>query len=142
MAVQVDDQEQTKASMFFNMPGGWITMGCVNLTKLINLKLPADGYRLALLIANKSVHQSGLCYCPNEELAEEIGINKDRVSKLIGRLCEAKLIYRVGPRSVLVNPLWCFRGLSVDHRKAIELWQSYHPIGMVRRQAEQQARAS
>lgn len=113
-------------------PGGYVTMGLVNITRLVNAKLPADGYRLALLIATKVVPVSSLCHCTNEAYAEELGITKNRVSRLISRLASCRLLYRMNPRLVMVNPGWCFRGTPAQHHSAMETWLKLHPIGIVK----------
>lgn len=110
-------------------PGGYITMGLVNITRLVKAKLPADGYRLALLIAARVAPVSNLCHSSNEQFAKELSITSNRVSRLIGKLAECKFLYRLNPRLVMVNPGWCFRGTTTQHHEAQITWGKLHPIG-------------
>lgn len=128
LALSDDQSEQHRKYVY---PGGYLTMGLVNITRLVNCKLPADGYRLALLIAAKVAPVSSLCHTTNEAYAKELGITRNRVSRLIGRLCACKLVYRMNPRLVMVNPGWCFRGTPTQHAEALETWGKLHPIGVV-----------
>lgn len=116
-------------------PGGYITMGLVNITRLVNAKLPADGYRLALLIAARVAPVSSLCHATNEAYAEELGIRKNRVSELIHLLAETSFICRLNPRLVMVNPHWCFHGTAIQQQDAMQTWTRLHPLGIVERPA-------
>jgi hypothetical protein len=112
-------------------PGGYVTMGLVNITRLVNAKLSADGYRLALLIATRVAPVSNFCHSTNESYAQELGITPNRVSRLIGQLVACRFIIRMNPRLVMVNPGWCFRGTTTQHHTAQETWHKLHPIGIV-----------
>ena len=112
-------------------PGGYVTMGITNITRLVRAKLPRDGGMLALLIASRAVPVTGLVCCSNREYAEELGIRPARVSALIGLLSKHRFIHRMGPKVVMVNPGWCFRGTPTEQRAAMELWAKLHPIGIV-----------
>jgi hypothetical protein len=72
-----------------------------------------------------------MVFCSNKEYAEELGIRSSRVSTLIGLLAEKKFIHRVGPKTVMVNPGWCFRGTPAEQHTALELWAKLHPLGIV-----------
>lgn len=110
---------------------GYVTMSLMNISRLINKRLPADAYRLALLISCKMSHGTALCHASNAEYAAELGINKNRVSTLIGQLGQLRFIARLNPRLVMVNPSWCFRGSPTEQRTCIATWQALHPIGAV-----------
>jgi hypothetical protein len=120
-------------------PGGYVTMGLINITRLVDANLPADGYRLALIIAARAVPVTGLCLCSNEEYGKELGVSANRVSRMIGKLVQAKLIHRAGPRLVMVNPGWCFRGRPAEQHAALQTWMKLHPIGIVRKQERKSA---
>ena len=124
-----DSQQDPRRKYVY--PGGYVTMGLINVTRIIGMKLPADGYRLALLITTRVAQVSNLCHCTNEEYGRELGVHKNRVSALIGRMCKAGFLYRMNPRLVMVNPSWCFRGTPAQHHQAIETWCKLHPIGTV-----------
>lgn len=111
-------------------------MSLVNITKIVNLRLTADGYRLALLIAAKVVPVSGLCHCSNADFAAALGIGKSQVSRIIQHLCREGIVYRMNPRVVMVNPAWCFQGNPAEHSRAIQEWSRLHPLGLVKRQEE------
>lgn len=111
-------------------------MGLINVKKLIALKLPADGYRLALAIADKAVPVTGLVHCSNAQYAEEIGVGNPRISKLMRRLQDAALIYRLNPRVLVVNPFWCFRGSPKEHAVAVKQWGRLHPLGAIPNQQD------
>lgn len=111
--------------------GGYATMGLVNITKLVRADLPADGYRLALLIAVRAVSVSGFARCTNQEYAQELGVTPTKVSHLIRLLCDLDFIYRAGPRIVIVNPYWCFKGTPLQHHVAIENWLKLHGMTVI-----------
>lgn len=106
-------------------------MGLVNITKLVRADLPADGYRLALLIAVRAVSVSGFARCTNQEYAQELGVTPTKVSHLIRLLCDLDFIYRAGPRIVIVNPYWCFKGTPLQHHVAIENWLKLHGMTVI-----------
>lgn len=108
---------------------GYLTMSLMNITRLVKQRLPADGYRLALLISCRMSHATALCHATNDEYARELGIGKNRVSALIGQLCKLRFIARMNPRLVMVNPSWCFRGTPTEQKACIFAWQELHPIG-------------
>jgi hypothetical protein len=114
-------------------PGGYCTMGLINITRLIESRLPADGYRLALLIAGRVAPVSNLCHCTNNEYAAALGVTPNRISHLIQKLCKRGFLYRMNPRLVMVNPGWCFRGTPTEHQSAMETWGALHPIGIIKR---------
>jgi hypothetical protein len=118
-------------------PGGYCVMGLVNIKKLYTLRLPADAYRLAFVIAERVAPVTGMCHCTNQEYADLLGVRLQRVSDLVRILREHRLIYRVGPRTVLANPSWCFRGTPQQQYAAIEEWSRLHPMKIVRREPEQ-----
>jgi CRP-like cAMP-binding protein len=117
-----------------SIPDGVIPLTREFFAGLDAVRLPADGYRLTLHIAGNAVPGYGFFRASNLELAEQFGIHRTRVSKLIGKLADAKLIYRVGPKTVLVNPLWCFRGTPKEHDAAVAEWGKLYPFGIISRQ--------
>lgn len=133
--VPVEDEKPAKQR--YAHPGGYCIMGLVNIKKLRVLRLPADAYRMAFVIAERAAPVTGMCHCTNAEYAEMLGVRLKRVTELLGILRKHSLIYRVGPRTVLANPVWCFRGTPKDQYAAIEEWSRLHPLGIVRRQQEQ-----
>ncbi len=125
-----EEDEQERRYIY---AGGYVTMGLLNITRLVQADLPADAYRLALVIAARAVPVTGLVYCLNAEYAEELGISRKYISRLIGILGKANFIYRLGPRTIMVNPGWCFRGTPEQQDIALEAWAKFHPLGIVRR---------
>ena len=123
---------QPDSRRHYAYPGGYVTMGLINITRLVNSKLPADGYRLALLIAVKVAPVSSLCYCANREYASELGVSCNRIAHLIQQMCKCGFLYRMNRRLVMVNPGWCFRGTPTEHYQAMETWARLHPLGIVR----------
>ena len=123
---------EAEAHRRYLYPGGYCTMGLVNITRLVNAKLPADGYRLALLIATRVAPVSNLCHSTNEAYAQELGVTPNRISRLIGQLAACQFLFRMTPRLVMVNPGWCFRGSTTQHHEARETWMKLHPIGVVK----------
>jgi hypothetical protein len=112
-------------------PGRYLTMGLVEIKRLVDAKLPRDGYRLALLIAAKAVPVTGLANCPSREYAEELEISSERVSRLIGILEKQNFICRARSGLILVNPFWCFKGSPADHHRAVDVWMGIHPLEIV-----------
>ena len=95
----------------------------VDFTKivaLLDVGIPVEGiYLLSKIIA------AGVGYLvnkSNEEYASELGISKPRVSMLIGKLHDAGVLHRVGPRAVFINPGYLFRGTPEAQNRAVEEW--------------------
>lgn len=108
----------------YNFPGGWAAVGLVYISKLADMELPADGFRLALKIMS-STQFGGLCNKSNEAFAKEIGISKHRVSTLIHKLHDSNVLCRLGPKTMMVNPIFFFQGPAKDHNKAIETYANF-----------------
>jgi len=108
----------------YNFPGGWALVGLVYISKLADLELPADGFRLALKVMS-STQFGGLCNKSNEEFAKEIGVSKHRISTLIHKLHDANVLYRIGPKTIMCNPIFFFQGPAKDHNKAIETYSNF-----------------
>lgn len=109
-------------------------MGIVSINSLIDLRLSADAYRLALAVAARVAPVSNFCHCSNETFAKQLGISKNQVARLMQRLCRAGLVYRMSSMMVMANPTWCFSGTAEDHARAVMEWNSLHPLGIVRRE--------
>lgn len=109
-------------------------MGIVNINSLIDLRLSADCYRLALAVAGRVVPVSNFCHCTNETFARQLGISKNQVARLMQRLCRAGLVFRMSSMMVMANPTWCFSGTAEDHAQAVTEWNRLHPLGVVRRE--------
>lgn len=105
----------------YTFPGGFAFVGLVYISKLSDLELPADGFRLALKIM-ASANFGGLCNKSNDAFAKEIGISKHRISTLIHKLHDAGVIHRLGPRTVVCNPVFLWQGSAKDQQKAISAW--------------------
>jgi hypothetical protein len=116
----------------YQFPGGFSFVGLVYISKLIDLHLPADGYRLALKLMATSGY-GGVCSLPNKQIAAELGIDKSRVSRLVALLERAGVCQRFGTRrgAIMVNPTFCFRGSKAEQDKAIQEWCRVRPIGIV-----------
>ncbi len=98
--------------------------GCITVEQfdfLVNLKPSPDAYRLCARIM-ASANFGGLVNKSNEEYAREIGIDKSRVSRLIGKLHDAGVIHRIGPRSIFINPAYLFRGNAKAQNEAVKQW--------------------
>lgn len=122
-----DDEVVVKRKYLY--PGGYVTMGVIHITKLVNANLPADGYKLALIMATQAVPVTGLVSCTNADYAKELGVTANRVSRLKGLLADIGFIHRAGPKLVMVNPGWCFKGTPEQQLKAMETWAKIHPLG-------------
>lgn len=108
----------------YNFPGGWALVGLVYISKLADLELPADGFRLALKIMS-STQFGGLCNKSNEAFSKEIGVSKHRVSTLIHKLHDSNVLCRLGPKTMMINPIFFFQGPAKDHNKAIETYSNF-----------------
>jgi hypothetical protein len=113
-------------------PGGYFTMSLIDVKRLIDLRLPVDGYRLALLVATQASLATGLVHCSNKEYAEQLGLRPRRISDLFAFLKRHSLVKRLSARTILVNPRWCFRGTPEQQRAAIEEWAEFHPLAVVK----------
>jgi hypothetical protein len=102
--------------------GGYAIVALVFFSKLAELKLPADAYRLCARIM-ASANFGGMVNKPNDEYAEEIGIDKTRVSRLIGVLHNKGVIHRIGPKTIFINPAYLFRGTVEAQKQACAEWQ-------------------
>jgi len=117
----------------FAYPGGYLTMSLIDAKRLIELRLPADGYRLAISVATKATVATGLVHFSNAEFGAELGLRPQRVSDLFAILKKHGFVRRLSSRVVLVNPRWCFRGNPEQQRAAIEEWAQFNPPAMVRK---------
>ena len=105
----------------FVMPGGYAIVALVFFSKLAELKISADAYRLCARIM-ASANFGGLVNKPNDEYAQEIGVDKSRVSRLIWQQHDAGVIHRIGPRSIFINPAYLFRGTARAQNEAVKQW--------------------
>jgi hypothetical protein len=121
-----------KQGVRFAYPGGYLTMALIDAKRLIELRLPADGYRLAISVATKASVATGLIHCSNAEFGEELGLRPQRVSDLFAILRKHGFVRRLSTYVILVNPRWCFRGSPQQQRDAIEEWARFNPPVMVR----------
>jgi hypothetical protein len=119
----------------FVFPGGFAFVGLVYISKLRNVKLPADGYRLALLLMEEGGYV-GIYTKPYKHLAVSLGVSAPRISKLLKQLEDVGVAKRIGGErsgSIMINPAFCFRGSAKEQGRALELWAENHPIGIVAR---------
>jgi len=106
----------------YYFPGGFSYMGLTDLSKLAHTKLPADAYRLALLLV-EAVGYAGVCARPHTYFAAELGVDKSRVSKLLRMLEKLELLRRLGGSSLLISPLFCHRGTPEEQLAALDHWR-------------------
>jgi hypothetical protein len=130
--VQLVPVKKQRQRSRFAYPGGYLTMSLIDAKRLIELRLPADGYRLALSVATKASPATGLVHFSNAEYGEELELREQRVSDLFALLRKHSLVRRLSNMVVLVNPRWCFRGTPEQQRAAIEEWAKFVRPVMVR----------
>ena len=106
-------------------------MGLVYISKLRKLKLPAAGYELAMLLMEHGGY-AGLVTRTNKELAEELGASTTRISALKCKLERAGILFRLGPKTVFLNPVFYWRGSAVEQNRAVQRWSDLHPVGIVK----------
>ena len=136
--------EDGKGKQQHVFPGGFTFVGLVYISKLRQVKLPADGYRLALLLMENAGY-AGVSTKPFSELAEALGVWPSRISSLITRLEALGVVQKIGGRksgNILINPTFCFRGRVAEQHKALEMWAAHRPFNLIKPATEQQARAS
>lgn len=95
--------------------------------------MPADGYRLALLLIEESGY-AGMCTKPYHELADMLDVHPSRISRLLAMLEAQGVAQRVGNRksgTIMVNPTFAWQGSAREQNRAVEKWGSLHPIGVV-----------
>jgi hypothetical protein len=117
----------------FVFPGGFAFVGLVYISKLRNVKLSADGYRLALLLMEESGY-CGICAKPYKDIAAMLGVLPSRISRLLAMLEKVGVAQRIGNRqsgTVMVNPAFCFRGSAKEQHKALEMWAAQRPFGVI-----------
>ena len=117
----------------FLFPGGFGFMGVRYITDLRKANLPAQGYQLALLLMEEARYV-GFCTKPFKQLAEELGVDAPRISRLLAKLEKVGVAQRVGNRqsgTIMVNPTFWFRGSAAEHKKAVDAWLANRPIGIV-----------
>jgi hypothetical protein len=124
--------EDSKGRKRYNFPGGFAFVGLVYITKLREVKLPADGYRLALLVMEKAGY-AGICSIKQRELAKLLSLSRPRITKLISVLEKQTVVQRIGTGCLLVNPTFCFRGTPAEQHKALELWGANRPFNLIKR---------
>ncbi len=129
--VVADRMEFKRKSVRYAFPGGWAIVGLICLNRISDIKLPADGYRLAMKIMGASSY-GGHVHKSNEDFAEELGVDKTRVSRLIGKLHSAGLVHRIGPKAVFINPGYYFRGTAEAQHQALEEWNKLRLPGLKR----------
>lgn len=105
----------------FMFPGGFAMVGLSLFGKLAEVKMVQDGHRL---IANMMASSPYGNYVnkSNEQYAKDLGFDKHRVSRMVGKLHEAGIIHRIGPSTVLINPSYFFRGTPEEQERTIEEW--------------------
>lgn len=126
-------QEDGKGKRRYVFPGGFAFVGLVYISKLRNVRLPADGYRLALLVMEKSGY-GGVCSVAQAELATHLGVHRSRVSRLVSSLESAGIVARLGgarSKAIMVNPLFCFRGSAKEQQQALQAWAELHPLAII-----------
>jgi hypothetical protein len=126
--------EDGKGKRRYVFPGGFAFVGLVYLSKLRQVKMPADGYRLALLLMEKAGY-GGISTSPFGEMAAELDVWPSRVSSLIARLELLGVVQKIGGRkscTVLINPTFCFRGSPAEQHKALEMWAQHRPFNLVK----------
>lgn len=114
--------------------GGYCFMALVYITRLIDLKLPADGYRLALLLMRESGY-AGIVAKSYKDLAAMMAIRPSRFSSLVAVLERNGVAQRLGARkgaNILMCPYFCWRGKASEQHKAIELWNANRPFNLVK----------
>lgn len=114
-------------------PGGFAFVGLVYITRLLDARVPADGYRLALLLMREAGY-AGICSRPFGELAQLLGVHRSRISRLLTALEKEAVCQRIGGSAVLVNPTFCFRGSPKEQHKALEMWAQHRPFAIVKQE--------
>lgn len=136
--------EDGKGKRRYIFPGGFAFVSLVYLSKLRQVKLPADGYRLALLLMENAGY-GGISTKPFGELAAALDVWPSRVSSLVNKLEALGVVQKIGGRksgTILINPGFCFRGSPVEQHKALELWAEHRPFGLIKQPAQREAIAS
>lgn len=116
----------------FVFPGGFAFVGMSYITKLAELKLPADAYRLALHLM-KETGYVGIYTKPFKTLADFLGVDPPRISRLLSILEKATVVQRLGNHkggTIMLNPVFCFRGSVKEQHRAIELWNENRPYNL------------
>lgn len=85
--------------------------------------MPADAYRLALLFMENSEY-AGISIRSHSFYAEILDVSRPRISHLITLLERTGILRRLGGRSVMVNPTFCWRGTAEEQSTAIARWDS------------------
>jgi hypothetical protein len=132
--------EFTKQADKFIMEGGYGIVALVFFSKLAELKLSPDAYRLCARVM-ASANFGGLVNKTNEEYAQELLIHKNRVSALMGKLHKVGVIHRIGPRTVFINPNYFFRGTAKAQNEAVKEWGRLHTPKLVSFGSEDQKTA-
>jgi DNA-binding transcriptional ArsR family regulator len=118
----------------YGFVGGYCLMGLLNITKLRKIKMSGTGKDLALLVVEEASY-SGVCDKTYSQLAEELGVHKSQVTRLVSVLERNGIVYRMGGRkstALLVNPSFAFRGTPAEHQTALRRWAEYHPLFAVK----------
>jgi hypothetical protein len=129
--IPLADDDYPRGKKRYQFQGGFVVMGALNVTRIFTLKMGFKGVCLALLMAARMSPKTGIVNCTNQEYAKELETTPNEIARLITKLGKANFLYRAGPRMVIVNPLWCFRGSAADQHLAIEEWYKLKPIGVV-----------
>ncbi len=122
--------EFTKQPDKFIMEGGYGIVALVFFSKLAELRMSPDAYRLCARIM-ASANFGGIVNKTNDEYAAELLIHKNRVSSLMGKLHKAGVIHRIGPRTVFINPGYFFRGNASAQNEAVKQWGILHTPKLV-----------
>jgi hypothetical protein len=117
-----DGVEVTGKAEKFLIEGGYAIVALVFFSKLAELRLPADAYRLAARIM-ASANFGGMVNKSNAEYAAELCLDRSRISRLVGKLHDAGVIHRLGPKTIFINPGYFFRGTPQAQRQAVAEWQ-------------------
>ena len=119
-----------KRATRYGFVGGYCLMGLLNITKLRKIKMSGTGKDLALLIVEEASY-SGVCDKTYSQLADELGVHRSQVTRLVAILEQHGIVYRLGGRkstALLVNPSFAFRGNPTEHQTAMKRWAEYHPL--------------
>lgn len=114
--------EETERKRYY-FPGEFRFVGLVYISKLARIKMPADAYRLALLFMENSEY-AGISIRSHSFYAETLDVSRPRISQLITLLERTGILRRLGGRSVMVNPTFCWRGTAEEQSTAIARWDS------------------
>lgn len=120
--LQLIDPEERE---LYNFREGFVVMGLILISRLIELKLPIDAHRLALLLVQEMGFDDGTCLRARTHYASIIGVRETRISTLLGMLEREDFIMKLGPKLIMLNPRMAWRGHAKAQRQAIIRWDRY-----------------